>query len=508
MLSTAPLNGVVTSTNPTVACPDCLTAAVWSIDGVTSPSAFPRVGVRTSGATTGPRITYGVPATTNITNTTATGTAILTRAGTTGPVFIEESLTPPSGSTCNQSSNAVPVTAQDPAVITYPVMFSQLTPGRDVYWRMCYVTGGRTYWGVNQVFRTTGIAPPRVFSLSPDIALPGRDVVLTGADLAGATAVVINGTQGPVSAMISNVTPGTITFVVPDVTFLVGNVSVTTPGGTVHSRVGFTAGIDTILDSVTVSAANGGGLLNDVAVRFHSTEPFPFAQFECHLDEGPFASSCDAGAAFYNDLAPGPHSLKITARSGGWRDFSPLVVTFTVVNADTTPPQTTLLSGPQGFINSATATFTFSSEAGATFECQLDPPSLWGPCASPHTRTALAQGFHLFDVRAKDAALNVDPTPVRTSFTVDTIAPDTVLFSLVPAPGSATTTSRTATFVVLGLVGSRFQCTLDAAPFSACRAPLTFTNLAVGAHTMRARAVDFAGNVDLTPATRTWTITP
>jgi large repetitive protein len=48
---------------------------------------------------------------------------------------------------------------------------------------------------------------------------------------------------------------------------------------------------------------------------------------------------------------------------------------------------------------------------------------------------------------------------------------------------------------------------IGAAPFTACRAPLTFTGLATGTHTFRARAVDLAGNVDPTPATRTWTIT-
>jgi len=154
ILSTAPLNGIVNSTDPTVACRDCLTAAVWSIDGITSPFSFPRVGVRTASVTNLPTITYPVPSTTNITQMSATATASLSRAGTVGSVFIEESLTPPSSSTCIQSSNAVPVTAQDPATMTFPLTFSQLTPGTDYYWRMCYVTGGRTHWGVNQVFRT------------------------------------------------------------------------------------------------------------------------------------------------------------------------------------------------------------------------------------------------------------------------------------------------------------------------------------------------------------------
>ncbi len=505
MLATAPLSGVVSSTNPAVACADCLTAAVWSIDGVSSPSSFPRVGVRTAGSTTLPTITYPVPSVSNVTTTSALGKATLARAGTTGSVFIHESSTPPSGSTCSQSSNAVPVTAQDPASVTYPATFSQLLPGTDHFWRMCYVTGGRTFWGVNQQFRTAGTPPPRIFSLSPLVALPGREVTITGADLTGATSVKINGAQ-TVTAQITDVTPTTVTFEVP-ATSVVGTVSVTTPGGTTTTSggLGFRTGIDTILDDVVV-AASDGVLPNDLTVHFHSTEPFPNPQFECILDGGPFARSCDAGVVFYDDLAPGMHSLQITARAEGWTDYPPLVVPFEIVNSDTSPPHTTLLGGPRGYINTQSATFTFSSEPGASFECSEDIPGLWVPCTSPYTRTGIAEGAHFFAVRAKDAAQNVDPNPAGTSYIVKTTPPETWAWPLVPPPGTTTTTSRSATFVVLGSSQSTFECSLDAAPFTACGVA-TFTGLATGAHTFRARAVDRAGNVDPTPALRTWTIT-
>jgi hypothetical protein len=505
MLATASLSGVVSSTNPAVPCADCLTAAVWSIDGVSSPWSYPRVGVRTAGSMTAPRITYPVPSVTGVTNTSAIGKATLDRAGTTGSVFIHASTTPPSGSTCNQSSNAIPVTAQDQASVTYTATFSQLAPGTDHFWRMCYVTGGRTFWGVNQVFRTTGTPRPRIFSLSPLVALPGRTVTITGADLTGATSVTINGAQ-TVSAQITGVTATTVTFVVPD-SSEIGTVSVTTPGGTTTTSggLGFRTGIETILDDATVGA-NDGVLQNDLTIHFHSTEPFPNAQFECILDGGPFASSCDAGVVFYNDLAPGTHSVQITARADGWTDWPPLVVPIKIVNSDTTPPNTTLLSGPHWYTNTHSATFTFSSEAGATFECSGDIHGLWVPCTSPYTRNGIAEGTHTFLVRAKDVAQNVDPTPAGTFYTVDTTPPETWILSAVPPVGTTTTTSRTATFVVVGTAPSNFQCSLDAAPFTACRAT-TFSGLATGPHTFRARAVDPAGNVDPTPVKRTWTIT-
>jgi hypothetical protein len=47
---------------------------------------------------------------------------------------------------------------------------------------------------------------------------------------------------------------------------------------------------------------------------------------------------------------------------------------------------------------------------------------------------------------------------------------------------------------------SSFQCSLDGAAFSACASPRVLTGLAGGVHVFRVRAVDAAGNVDVTPA--------
>ena len=45
--------------------------------------------------------------------------------------------------------------------------------------------------------------------------------------------------------------------------------------------------------------------------------------------------------------------------------------------ADTTPPDTSITSGPSGTVTATDATFAFtSSEAGSTFECQLDTAAL------------------------------------------------------------------------------------------------------------------------------------
>jgi hypothetical protein len=54
--------------------------------------------------------------------------------------------------------------------------------------------------------------------------------------------------------------------------------------------------------------------------------------------------------------------------------------------------------------------------------------------------------------------------------------------------------------------GSRFECRIDGGAFLACLSPMRYSGLAAGAHTFSARAIDLAGNVDPTPATRDFTI--
>jgi hypothetical protein len=54
--------------------------------------------------------------------------------------------------------------------------------------------------------------------------------------------------------------------------------------------------------------------------------------------------------------------------------------------------------------------------------------------------------------------------------------------------------------------GSTFRCRLDGRRWRSCRSPRTYLRLARGLHTFRVRAIDRAGNVDPTPAKRSWQI--
>jgi hypothetical protein len=108
--------------------------------------------------------------------------------------------------------------------------------------------------------------------------------------------------------------------------------------------------------------------------------------------------------------------------------------TFTI---DTSPPTTTITSGPQGTTSATSARFAFtSSEAGSSFQCQLDGGP-WTACSSPQSYSSLALGSHSFSVRATDPAGNVDPNPPVDSWAIDTTSNSPVTLTA-PADGTVT----------------------------------------------------------------------
>jgi len=78
--------------------------------------------------------------------------------------------------------------------------------------------------------------------------------------------------------------------------------------------------------------------------------------------------------------------------------------------ADATPPDTTITNKPKKGTLKRRAKFEFSSsETGSSFECKLDGTG-FSACAPPHV-IRLERGRHSFEVRAIDAAGNVDEAP-------------------------------------------------------------------------------------------------
>ena len=105
------------------------------------------------------------------------------------------------------------------------------------------------------------------------------------------------------------------------------------------------------------------------------------------------------------------------------RTTKPAYNAFRSFTADTSKPAATITGGPTNGkpVNNPAPTFKFaSSEPGSTFVCSTG--GALKACASPFTPPHLADGTHVFYVRAIDAAGNDSPLAGRY-FTVDTRPP-------------------------------------------------------------------------------------
>jgi hypothetical protein len=265
---------------------------------------------------------------------------------------------------------------------------------------------------------------------------------------------------------------------------------------------------DILAPETTITAGPTGTIITGSA-SFDFTSSEADSTFECRLDNGPWGA-CGSPKA-YSALVNGSHKFDVRATDiAGNTDASPASRTWTVnvPPPDTTAPNTNITASPSDPSTSGSASFSFtSSEAGSTFQCRIDAGA-WGACTSPKSYSGLANGSHTFDVRATDAAANTDATPASRTWTVAVPAPDTTPPDTTITSGpSATATTNSASFGFSSTeTGSTFQCRLDAGAWGACTSPKSYSNLANGSHTFDVRATDSAGNIDGTPASRTWTV--
>ncbi|AKI99902.1 internalin, putative [Archangium gephyra] len=115
------------------------------------------------------------------------------------------------------------------------------------------------------------------------------------------------------------------------------------------------------------------------------------------------------------DLSDGPHTVQAVSEVLAVSSPRSAINTFTV---DTVAPDTTIVTGPSGFTRQNTATFEFSAtEPGVTYECSLNGAD-FTPCPVSLTLNGLVEGAYTLQVRARDAAGNVDESPATRSFRV------------------------------------------------------------------------------------------
>jgi IPT/TIG domain len=285
---------------------------------------------------------------------------------------------------------------------------------------------------------------PTITSFTPTCGPAGSLVDILGSGFTGATTVRFSGTEtsftvdsdSEIHAAVPSAQPGAI--------------SVTTPGGTGMSSspfMGSCPSMDPTISSFTPMSGARGTSVDILGTHFTGAS---WVYFNASVADFTIDSDSEIHAIVPSTATTGsiwvttPHGTGI---SSSW---------FTVIG-DTAPPATTITSGPSGTTSSTSATFEFTADEPATFECRLDGAG-FGACTSPKTYTDLVDGSHTFRVRATDAAGNADPVPAERTWTVATSPPP-------PPPASCTGGAITirdnqsaspypSTCVVSGLAGT------------------------------------------------------
>ncbi len=181
---------------------------------------------------------------------------------------------------------------------------------------------------------------------------------------------------------------------------------------------------------------------------------------------------------------------------------------FTYVE-DEDPPDTQIVTSPPNQSSASVGEFTFASPGGGTsFECRLDDAP-FGPfslCGAPHVTPFLDDGSHTLEVRALDAAGNVDPSPASYIWMVDTFSPATPAITVTSPTSPANDNNPEVTGTLGAGEPTHVKLYTDdstcADPAGATGTVAAFTGAGItvavaGDHTteLRARVVDLAGNL-------------
>jgi len=146
---------------------------------------------------------------------------------------------------------------------------------------------------------------------------------------------------------------------------------------------------------------------------FESTEEG--STFECSVDGGVVFEPCESGDVF-GPFADGKNTFQVRATDGA-ENPDKSAAKAKAWTVDTRPPVTAIT--PPKTTTTTTLKFKFKSdEKKCTFECRLDNnPAGFAACKSGQAYTGLISGSHYLEVRATDAAGNLESTPARFDWT-------------------------------------------------------------------------------------------
>jgi MYXO-CTERM domain-containing protein len=311
------------------------------------------------------------------------------------------------------------------------------------------------------------------------------------------------------------------------------------PGAPGGAQYGGTAGGNGSVTSLTGSflmptpvvmtppnAPANGSTTNDNTPTYSGTVPTPFptgTEIAIYVDgtEVGRATPTAGGAWTFTPVVPladGVHTVNAIAISATQAMQSTVSNTNTFM-VDTVAPAAPMVLTPadgSSTTNNQPA-YTGTADPGSTVNVIVDGVSIGTVTAtavgtwSLAQPVALADGPHTVRATAMDAAGNVSPVSNINTFTVDTVAPAAPVVQT-PADGS-TTNNNTPAYTGTAEAGSTVDVIVDGVSIGTVLATAggTWTllqpvALADGPHTVRATAMDAAGNVSPVSNTNAFTV--
>jgi subtilase family serine protease len=273
--------------------------------------------------------------------------------------------------------------------------------------------------------------------------------------------------------------------------------------------------VDTKGPSMTISEGPEEGVhIQDTTITFswHGVDSYAPAEsllYRYQLD-GTWLSSWSHDTTVTLTVGEGQHVFEVRGKNpSGNIGFA--VRNFTV---DLTPPISQLLGGPpgNGWINTTSVTFQWGGNDNLSeldsirfsFHLDSDP---WSDflLTTSQTYYGLIDTNHVFQIKARDRAGNIEDPPLTINFGLDFENPNTWITSG-PEPSSIIDTSA----VTICWSGSddktpynqiQYSFKLDNANFSSFNPDTchTFINLSDGQHLVVVKSRDLAGNEDVSP---------
>ena len=252
---------------------------------------------------------------------------------------------------------------------------------------------------------------------------------------------------------------------------------------------------ETVDPPETVIEAGPSAVTPDTTAVFEFSADTQAADFECRLNATEW-EACQSPLE-YMDLTPGEYLFEVRAVVEGVVDDDPPQWNWEVVEEG----QTQLLSYPDELTNESHATFEFLNEVNSRFECRLNEVD-WDSCDSPQTYEDIADGEHLFAVRAIDEHDQPVESPLEYGWQIDTVPPET---SWLETPNEQSESTE-AIFEFEADKQASFECRLNEESWYNCDSPQELVDLDAGEHLFEVRATDEAGNIEDPTVAYSWRV--